>query len=177
MVLTSQIKIGLAAIVLSLVLFFVGIPYAITAPSNISNIVLSPRFWPQILSGLMAFIGVALVVVGWFQAREFERQPPNPDDLPPGQEPEPLTLLGGHSGAAFRLVGMAVLMVAYIFAMPYVGMVWASMAAFIALAFLIKTHHPVAAAVSAIVIPLLLYAFFAHVAGVAIPQGEFVRLP
>ena len=29
----------------------------------------------------------------------------------------------------------------------------------------------------AIVLPLVLYAFFAHIAGVAVPQGEFIRLP
>mgnify|MGYP002064088503 CR=1 FL=1 len=29
----------------------------------------------------------------------------------------------------------------------------------------------------AIAIPLFLYAFFAHIAGVAVPQGEFIRLP
>ena len=33
------------------------------------------------------------------------------------------------------------------------------------------------ALVTSFVVPLLLYAFFAHVAGVAIPQGNFVRLP
>jgi len=31
--------------------------------------------------------------------------------------------------------------------------------------------------VCAVLIPLVLYVFFAHIAGVAIPQGDFVRLP
>ena len=58
-----------------------------------------------------------------------------------------------------------------------IGMVWASMLAFACLAFLMKTRHPKAALAAAVATPLLLYAFFAHVAGVAVPQGDFIRLP
>ena len=43
--------------------------------------------------------------------------------------------------------------------------------------FLVRTKHMTIAIVSAVAVPLLLYVFFAHVAGVAIPQGNFVRLP
>ena len=68
-------------------------------------------------------------------------------------------------------------MVATFGVMPWLGMVWTSMLAFVALAFLVKTRHPATAFICAIVVPLVLYAFFAHVASVAIPQGELVRLP
>jgi hypothetical protein len=56
-------------------------------------------------------------------------------------------------------------------------MVWTAMLAFAACACLFRTRHPIVAVICAVVVPLLLYAFFAHVAGVAIPQGAFVRLP
>ena len=53
--------------------------------------------------------------------------------------------------------------------------------AFAALAFLVSTPHPRAALVCALAVPLALYAFFAHVAGISIPQGsvaaDYVRLP
>ncbi|MCY4292849.1 MAG: hypothetical protein OXC72_14005, partial [Roseovarius sp.] len=52
-----------------------------------------------------------------------------------------------------------------------------SMLSYLATAFLVKTRHPKTAVVCGVVIPVVLYAFFAHVAGVAVPQGNFVRLP
>jgi len=51
------------------------------------------------------------------------------------------------------------------------------MLAFLATAFLVRTSHPKTAVICALCVPLVLYVFFAHVATVAIPQGNFVRLP
>jgi len=56
-------------------------------------------------------------------------------------------------------------------------MVWTAMIVFLLTAFLFRTRHPITALICAVVIPLALYLFFAKVAGVAIPQGIFVRLP
>jgi len=76
-----------------------------------------------------------------------------------------------------RLEGLALIMILTMFALPRLGMVWTAMIVFVATAFLFKTRHPVIAIVCAVIIPLLLYLFFAHVAGIAIPQGNYVRLP
>ena len=157
---TSHLQIGIAAIGFSVFLFLVGIPYGVTAPSNIRNIVLSPVFWPMIVAGLLALGGIGMVLA----ARRLDNQ--NHEGF-----------LAGIDGAAGRLCLAALLMLAYVAATPIVGMVWTSMAAFILLALLIRTRHRLHAGIAAIVVPLVLYAFFAHVAGVAIPQGEFVRLP
>jgi len=62
-------------------------------------------------------------------------------------------------------------------ALPRLGMVWTAMLVLAACAFLFQTRHPIVAIICAVVMPLLLYLFFAHVAGIAIPQGNFVRLP
>lgn len=156
----SHLHIGIAAIAFSAFLFLVGIPYGVTTPANVRNIVLSPTFWPNIVAGLLAVGGIAMILA----SRRLT------DD-------EHVGFLGGPDGAVVRLGLMAVLMLAYLLATPVVGMVWTSMLAFILLALLIKTRHPVAAVLAAVLVPLVLYAFFAHVAGVAIPQGEFVRLP
>ena len=72
---------------------------------------------------------------------------------------------------------MALLMGLMIWAIPLFGMVWVSIAGFAMLSVLVRTSHPVASAIVAILLPLVLYAFFAHVAGVAIPQGEYLTLP
>ena len=157
---TAHRHIGVAAIIFAAFLFVVGIPFGVTSPSNVRNIVLSPLFWPQIVAGLLGLGGLGLLVM----SRSLD------DAI---HEPA----FGGKEGGLLRLALMVVLSVAYVLAIPLVGMVWASMVAFVLLALLIKTHHPRAAVIAAIVIPLVLYAFFAHVAGVAVPQGEFIRLP
>lgn len=156
----SHRQIGVAAIVFAIFLYLVGIPYGVTAPSNVQNIVLSPLFWPRILAVLLALGGIGLLLTS--------RRLDNEDHE---------SFLGGVEGALLRLGLMALLMILYVLAAPVLGMVWTSMLAFVSLAFLIKTRHPVAAVLAAIFVPLILYAFFAHVAGVAIPQGDFVRLP
>lgn len=84
---------------------------------------------------------------------------------------------GSELAAWFRLAALAVIMALTMFALPRLGMVWTAMIVFVVTAFLFKTRHPKIALASAVFIPLLLYMFFAHVAGVAIPQGDFVRLP
>ncbi len=157
-----QVQLGIGAIVAALFLILYAIPNWVSSPSNVRNIVLSPLFWPYILAGLTAFVGVGLM----FSARgaHSEDGPVNPPIEDPGK-------------GALRLVAMAALMVVTFLVMPWLGMVWTSMLAFVALAFLVKTRHPVAAVICAVVVPLVLYAFFAHVASVAIPQGELVRLP
>ncbi len=155
----SHFQIGLAALALSLFLVLVGIPYGVTSPSNVPKMVLSPVFWPYVLCGVLALTGVGLIVTASFA----EAEPVN----------KPAEMPGGY----LRLALLGILGVLYVGSIGTLGMVWASVLAFIALAFLIKTRHPVVALIAAVLVPLALYAFFAHVAGVAIPQGDFVRMP
>jgi hypothetical protein len=160
---------GLVALLLSLILYFVAIPLGISAPSNVSKIVLSPVFWPQVLSVLLGITGIALML---------SADPAYDDD---GCDSETCDDNAGTKvstdGSFKRLFWMGVLMIAYTAAIPKLGLVWASMIAFVALSILIKSTHPRTAVVAAVIIPLVLYLFFAHVAGMSIPQGEFLRLP
>lgn len=68
-------------------------------------------------------------------------------------------------------------MIVMMWLMPRLGMVWTAMIGFLVTALLLQPRIPISTLVAAIAVPLVLYAFFAHVAGVAIPQGQFVRLP
>lgn len=143
---------------------FYAIPEWVSSPSNVRNIILSPLFWPYCLAGLTALTGLGLILTAQHQ---------NDDD-----DADVLGLDAPAPVSPFvRLLVMGGIMIAYVYGLPRIGMVWSSMIAFIAVAFLIRTHHPLTAIACGIVVPLILYAFFAHVAGVAIPQGEFVRLP
>ncbi len=119
------------------------------------------------LAGILALTGLGLLSV------TLKRRP---DDDGTAEQP-PHDLGTGGPAAYARLGLMALVMVATMYAIPRLGMVWTCALAFVATAFLIRTRHPVAALVSALAVPLVLYAFFAHVAGIAIPQGDFVRLP
>lgn len=125
------------------------------------NIVLAPTFWPYVLTFLTGLTAIGLLLVGW---RMEASESVDEEALP--EQP-----------SWMRLAGLALIMVLTMFALPRLGMVWTAMIVFVATAFLFKTRHPVVALICAVVIPLLLYVFFAHVAGIAIPQGNFVRLP
>lgn len=157
-----QLQLGLGACIASLFLIFVAIPGWVASPTNVRNIILSPLFWPYVLAGLTGLTGLGLLAVGWFTEE---------DDVPLNDAADK-----PHT-AWLRLFGLAAIMVVTMLLLPRIGMVWTSMLAFVATAFTVRTRHPIAAVICAIVIPLVLYAFFAHVAGVAIPQGHFVRLP
>jgi hypothetical protein len=161
---TLHLRLGIVVTLAALFLILYAIPNFVFAPSNVGNIVLSPLFWPYVLSGLAGLIGLALLGTA---VRSDEDVPFENEDVT-------------HTdGAApwLRLAGLAVIMVLTMYALPRLGMVWTAMLAFAACAFMFRTRHPIIALVCAVLVPLLLYAFFAHVAGVAIPQGNFVRLP
>ncbi|MFO6465140.1 tripartite tricarboxylate transporter TctB family protein [Jannaschia sp. KMU-145] len=154
-------QLGVGAVAVAALLLFYAIPGWVSSPSNVRNIVLSPLFWPNALAILTALIGLSLIATAW-------RQP---------SEPAPAPDVDDRGAAMLRLAGAAVVMVLTFLALPRLGLVWTAMLTFVALALLVRTKHPVWALASAVVVPLVLYLFFAKVAGVAIPQGLFVRLP
>lgn len=155
-----QNRLGTGACIAALFLIFIAIPNWVSSPSNVSNIVLSPTFWPYTLSAITGLTGLGLIAAG-------RRASTKPLD----EEPD------GSAQSWTRLAALGAIMIVTMFALPRLGMVWTCMLVFAATAILFKTRHPVTALICAITIPLALYAFFAHVAGVAIPQGNYVRLP
>lgn len=159
---TIQIQLGIGAVIAAAFLLLVAIPVWVSAPSNVPNIILSPLFWPWVLAGLTGLTGLGMILTSIRAPRPTEPEISDVDD---------------KSKAWSRLASIAALMVVTMLIMPRVGMVWTSMLVFAATAYLVRTSHPKTALISAVLVPLVLYAFFAHVAGVAIPQGDFVRLP
>lgn len=122
---------------------------------------LSPLFWPYVLTALTGFTGLGLLLVSRQVSTAVDPEHQHPSD----------------EKAWLRLVALAVIMTLTMFALPRLGMVWTTMIVFGVTALLFRSRHPKVAFICAVAIPLLLYLFFAHVAGVAIPQGIFVRLP
>lgn len=158
---TIQLRLGVGACVAAAVLVLYAIPTFVSTPSNVPNIILSPLFWPYALAGLMGLVGIGLLASGFAMAGGGPVDEPLPDRVP----------------GLMRLLAMAVIMAATLWLLPRLGMVLTSALAFLATSFLMRTRHPIAAVASAIFVPLVLYAFFAHVAHIAIPQGEFLLLP
>jgi hypothetical protein len=156
-----QQRLGIGACVVALFLLFIGIPNWVSSPSNVRNIVLAPTFWPYVLTASTGLAGVGLILAGRSASPVVEVEDGLADD----------------GNAWFRLAALAVIMVLTMFALPRLGMVWTAMIVFFVTALLLRTRHRRTALICAVLIPLGLYMFFAHVAGVAIPQGIFVRLP
>lgn len=157
-----QLRLGFGALAASVLFIFIAIPALVSAPSNVRNIVLSPFFWPYAVAGFCGLTGLGLVAAGLRAPKSQTKSEPDVDNIPK---------------AYLRLLGIAMIMSVTFYAMPRLGLVWTCMLAFVATAFLVRTSHPITALVCAVAVPLALYFFFAHVAGVAIPQGQFVRLP
>ena len=165
----TNVQLGAGAIVVALLMAFVAIPSAVSTPSNVPNPVLSPLFWPYALSLFTGLVGLGLLATSGRRPRS--------TDLPA----EPLPQPDDRRGGVIRLGVTAALMIGVMLLLRPLGMVWTCMLAFLALALLVRTPHPRTAVACAVLVPLVLYAFFAHVAGIAIPQGtvaaDYVRLP
>lgn len=158
-----QFRLGVGAILTSLFFLVYMIPNWVSAPSNIRNFVLSPVMWPYVIAGLTGVTGLALLASSRQSAGMTPRETCE-DDIPP-------------PGGYLRLLLLAALIIAMMWLTPAIGLVWVSMAAYLLTALLVRTRHLGVVIICAGLIPLVLYIFFAHVAGVAIPQGDFVRLP
>ena len=199
-------QLGVAALVAAAGLVAWAIPSFVSTPSNVPNVVLSPLFWPYALAGLTALVGLGLLaraaapragdVAGPSGAARPDGGPDAEAGAATGREAavgreaatgreaagdDPFGEPPSRAAAVGRVLALAALMLAMLWLLPRLGMVWTSMLAFAALAFLVATPHRRTALLCAALVPLALYAFFAHVAGIAIPQGDvaadYVRLP
>lgn len=159
--------VAVAVMALGLFMVLVGVPDWVVTPKSVRIPVLSPAFWPSILAWLLVGLGAGLAVMALSGSRA-------------------ATAVGGGAGGAvggavvgraIRLLVLAGLLVVFVALLPVIGMVWASGLLFAGLVLLGRSPHPVAGLIVAVGLPLALYAFFQHVAGVAVPQGDWVTLP
>jgi putative tricarboxylic transport membrane protein len=150
--------IGIGVVVLGLVLALLAVPEGVVTPKHVRIAVLSPAFWPNILAWLLVALGTLLAV---------------PAARPAAQVPAPVPARGGLARLALLTAGVVVFC---LFATT-LGLAWACMLLFAGTALLTGTEHRAAAVAVTLLLPLALYAFFAHVAAVPIPQGHFVTLP
>ena len=158
----SNRALGILCCVLAIFLWFYAIPTWVSAPSNVSKVVLSPTFWPLIIAALIGLSGIYLVAMEAVQA---------PHDTETLEQPE------SPMAGSIRLILGAVAMVIFLFSVETTGLVIGSMALFLVIAIIITQTISLRFVLIAICLPIALYAFFAHVASVAVPQGEWIQLP
>ncbi len=160
--LRTDFWIGIGVVVLGSALALVAVPEGVVSPRNVRIAVLSPAFWPNILAWVVALMGLILALQSLRRRKASE---------------EPETAAPMPRRGLLRLLALAVGSIAFCAFATKLGLVWASMVAFAVVLLLTGTSYRIAAVAVAILLPLALYAFFAHVAAVPIPQGMFVRLP
>ena len=150
---------GVGVALLGLAIFFVLIPWGIDQPGNVEHTALAPDFWPQIIAVIMMALGV-------LQALR-----PAPDDDDEGGEDSRRWLhrVPGLAVALGALFGFYVLI-------PPLGMVVPGVAVIFALMVFGGERRWLLAATVAAGVPILLYAFFVHIAGIPIPLGVFETL-
>lgn len=158
-----EIGVGVFVSAFALALLILGIPFGVDSPETVASIELSPLFWPTILAAILLVSGIALTMRALMTK--------------PGQGADAAEFEPWERDQTLRVGAFVVLIVVYYLAIPLLGMVWASMAAFAAMLLIVRSQRLAASVLCAVLLPLLLYLFFYHVAGVAIPQGQIVRLP
>jgi putative tricarboxylic transport membrane protein len=164
----SNIGLGLGVIAFGIMVLVYAIPRFVSSPSNVQALVLAPTFWPTIVAWMMILLGALLAVTQFMATADAAQAESRASDGDPGR---------GAPAAWLRLAAVAVLMAAMVWATPTLGMVWTSMIAFALFGLIVRSPNPIATIVVALLLPLALYVFFNHVAGVAVPQGELITLP
>lgn len=158
----TEYSLGIGVVLFSMALILYIIPQLVVSPRNVTNAVLAPGFWPNVIAWMMLVIGMGIV------AQQFLNK----------DKPKQATKGIPERVYFFRLVKFMAFMAGYYALIPLLGMVWTSSLAFIAFSIVIAdTRHRVAAVTVGILLPLALYAFFYHGAGVDIPQSNYMRLP
>lgn len=155
--------IGGGVLALGLLAFFILIPLGVDNPAGVSHLSLAPDFWPRIIAGVFALMGLLMLIH------------PGPARLPDKNTGEAAAPTAGPERLLRLAVVLAVLFGFY-FLIPFLGMVAPGMVLiWVLMRFAGERRLRLMAAV-AVATPLLLYFFFTQVAGIPIPLGVFEGL-
>jgi hypothetical protein len=178
----QSIVVGLFSLGLGLLLHFWLIPNFISVPGNMARPVLSPAFWPEILAFMAMIAGVIILVFAFKQSDLAITEEPTKELGVPADESSSASIEGSQQGEesqpnVIRLFAFVVAMTLYAKYLDYLGMALASVLMLLASFYLLGERRLGLVLSISVLLPLVLYAFFLHVAGVSIPQGELIRLP
>lgn len=150
------VGVGIAAVFAILATFV--IPTYIRVPEGVEVAALSPDFWPSVVAWCVALLGLGLALQGWRTRRKAAAdgvdQPERPDEW-------------------LRALAAIAAMIVYYALIPSMGIVAASIPAYIGMAVLMGARRwPVVVAIG-VLLPIALYFFFVKVAHIPLPLGVF----
>lgn len=157
----NDIFLGLGAIGFAAFLSLYLLPLGIVLPGNTETRALAPDFWPTIIVEIAGLAGACLIVHGWLNRRNA-----TDDDTASGDMREKLAV-AARVGIAFGA------MFACYWLVPTLGLVAGAIALCAFLMILGGERRLLIVLPVSIILPVLLYLFFAGFAGVPIPTGIF----
>ena len=157
---------GAAVVAAALLMIFAGVPGGVVSPKTVDHRVLSPLFWPTVLSWALLLAGAALVLRA---AAGRPKSSPAPADG--------ISRAAPVRAGVVRLAAFVALLAGYASAIPWAGMPWASVVVIAAMVAGARCRHWKAGVAVAVLLPPALWGFFTHVAGVPIPVVDFSKFP
>jgi len=160
-----EIGVGIAAMAIAALGWFVVIPLGIDLPQNIKIRALSPDFWPRIVMAILAIAGAVIAVQGFLESRAADRE----DTAAGGDdtiEHPPVVLAG-------RVVFALALLFVFYAGIFQLGIVVCSALIIVIFTLVLGQRQWRYILPLAVVLPLVLYFFFVQVAHVPMPLGIF----
>ncbi len=164
----SDLGVGIGLVALSLILYFVLIPRGISEPSKLSSIAMSPRFWPSVIASMLGLAGLVVIVQQLTSRSQL--------GVATQATPEEHEASTGAKTRWIKAIACMVWSFVYYAAIPYVGVVAASVATLLFLTWMGGERRIVLMSLLAVLLPSLLYYFFNYVANVSLPLGIFESL-
>ncbi|MEB8431746.1 tripartite tricarboxylate transporter TctB family protein [Cocleimonas sp. KMM 6892] len=153
---------GLFIIIFGVFTYFVLIPHGIKVPKNLDNIMLSPAFWPTIITAVISLMGVLLMIP--------ERIKPETDGKGDHEDDENRT---PWKTRIPRLMVITVVLFGFYFFIEQLGMVVPGIIIIFFLMVFAGYRRWWLMVMLSILVPVILYLFFVNVANIPIPLGVF----
>lgn len=149
--------IGIGVFILTLIVYFVLIPWQVYVPSGVKGTALSPEFFPKLITGVLALLSLLLIFVPGAPSGEIEKK-------------EKLDLI------PFRVAIMIILFVVYVFILiPIIGFLPSSIIFLALFTWYAGTQDWKKIMFFSISIPLVFFYIFKLWASVPFPRGIFFR--
>lgn len=158
----AEVITGLGIMLMAAMVLWWIVPTYVVTPKRVPFKALSPAFWPNIIGWIMLACGAILALRAFFAK-------PVPEAVA-----DDITI---SRNEGVRLLAVGAILLGMFLLLPVIGMVWSCMAGFFLLVLMSAGRNLIWGIIAAVLLPLILYVFFTKVAGVAIPQGQIVRLP
>lgn len=168
-----EIRVGFAVIFLALLSIFVVIPSGVDVPSNVEVRVMAPDFWPLTVSVAAAIAGGFVLIGGILeqQRRRLSAVSSMPDESVPTEKAD--SEYRPFIEGAVRVAGVLGVLLGLYFLIPTIGIVVGCMALLVFLIRFTGETRWMYIVTIALILPVILYAFFVYVANVPMPLGVF----